>query len=123
MQNIYCLFGDTSHMERNPSNQGKLARLLHIVTAHMSHFREAIPDHSVDLENSHNLKVERFSLVGIFRTSSPGDSISSNPERTVLRQEESGYIEVCNKGKWSELQKIIVIKENQISQGVGVRHN
>ena len=65
----------------------------------MSCFREAIPDHSVDLENSHNLKVERFSLVGIFGTSSLGDIISSNPERTVLRQEESGYIQVCNKGQ------------------------
>ena len=107
MQNIYCLSGDKSHMERNPSNQRKLAPLLHIVTAHMSRFREVIPDHSVDLENTHNLIVERFSLVGIFGTSSPGDSISSNPERTALRQ-ESGYIEVCNKGKWSELQKIIV---------------
>ena len=84
MQNIYCLSGDKSHMERNPSNQRKLAPLLHIVTAHMSRFREAIPDHSVDLENTHNLIVERFSLVGIFGTSSPGDSISSNPERTAL---------------------------------------
>ena len=65
----------------------------------MSCFREAIPDHSVDLGNSHNLKVERFSLVGVFGTSSLGDSISSNPKRTVLRQEESGYIEVCNKGQ------------------------
>ena len=36
-----------------------------------------------------------------FRTSSPEDSISSNPERTALRrqEEESSYIEVCNKGQ------------------------
>ena len=42
-----------------------------------------------------------FYLVGIFRTSSPRDSISSNPEKSGLRKrgEESGYIEVCNKGK------------------------
>jgi len=38
-----------------------------------------------------------FYLVGIFRTSSPGGSISSDPERTVLRRwgEESGYAEVA----------------------------
>jgi len=37
--------------------------------------------------------------VGIFRTSSPGDSISRSPETTVLRRwgEESYYIEVFNK--------------------------
>ena len=42
-----------------------------------------------------------FYLVGIFRTSSLGDSISSNLERTVLRRqgEESHYIEVFNKGQ------------------------
>ena len=35
-------------------------------------------------------------LVGIFRTSSPGDNISSNPERTAPRRgwEEPDYIEV-----------------------------
>ena len=37
-----------------------------------------------------------FHLVGIFRTSSPGDSISSNRERTALRRQEGepGYAEV-----------------------------
>ena len=42
-----------------------------------------------------------FYSVGIFRTSSPGDSISSNPERSAPRRlgEESGYIEVCYKGQ------------------------
>ena len=37
-----------------------------------------------------------FYSVGIFRTSSPGDSISSNPQRTTpSRQgEEQGYLEV-----------------------------
>ena len=39
-----------------------------------------------------------FYSVGSFRASSPGDSISSNHERTALRRqgEESVYIEVCN---------------------------
>ena len=42
-------------------------------------------------------------LVGIFRTSSPGEvgGISSKPERTSLRRQEekSGYTEVCNRGQ------------------------
>ena len=46
------------------------------------------------------MKVENYVLFGgIFRTSSPGDSISSEPEKTVPRRqgvpgEESGYVEV-----------------------------
>jgi len=42
-----------------------------------------------------------FYLVGIFRTSSPGNKISSDPKGTVLRRQgkESGYIEACNKVK------------------------
>ena len=37
----------------------------------------------------------------MFRTSSSGDSISSNLETAVPRRqgEESGYIEVCSKGQ------------------------
>ena len=37
-----------------------------------------------------------FHLVGIFKTSSPGDSISSDRERTALRRREGepGYVEV-----------------------------
>ena len=78
----------------------------------------------VDFKDSHNLEVEVpgvakswtqlssrttkklrviniFSWVRIFRTSSLGDSISRNPERTVRRRqrEESDYIEACNKGQ------------------------
>ena len=36
---------------------------------------------------------------GTFRTSSPGDSTSSDPEKIAPRSgvEESGYIDVCNK--------------------------
>ena len=39
--------------------------------------------------------------VDIFRTPSPEDSISGNPERNAPRRqvEESGYIEVCIKGQ------------------------
>ena len=38
----------------------------------------------VDLKNIYNLKVRvMFYLVGIFRTSGPGDRISGNPERTA----------------------------------------
>ena len=45
--------------------------------------------------------------VEIFRTSSLGDRISSNPERTGLkRQEEPSYIEVCNKEQVVLRQKI-----------------
>ena len=45
--------------------------------------------------------------VEIFRTSSLGDRISSNPERPGLkRQEEPSYIEVCNKEQVVLRQKI-----------------
>ena len=41
-----------------------------------------------------------FYSVGICRTPSPRDSISSDPERTAPMRwgEELGYTEVCNKG-------------------------
>ena len=41
------------------------------------------------------LRVTFYSM-GMFETSSPGDSTSSNPERTALRRggKEPGYIEV-----------------------------
>ena len=60
-----------------------------------------------------------FYLVGIFRSSSPGDSISSDLERTVLGKlsGESKYIEVCNRGAGSlNIKRLLLIKENQISQ-------
>ena len=51
----------------------------------------------LDLEKNHNLKVVSFFffLVEIFSISSPGDSISINPEKTAPRRrgEEPGYIE------------------------------
>ena len=51
----------------------------------------------VDLENSHNLQGENcvefqveFCLAGIFRTSNPGDNISSDLERTGLKRQKRG---------------------------------
>ena len=72
--------------------------------------------HNCQLEKQSQPKSwELLYLVGIFRTSSPGDSIASDPERTVLRRQgdESGYIKACNKG---HVKVFLWIKENQISQ-------
>ena len=74
-------------------------------------------------EHSFGLKVTTCKLrvmfywVGIFRTSSPGDSFSSNFEKTAPQghREESGYMEVCNKGKVN-IKRLLFIMENQISQ-------
>ena len=45
----------------------------------------------ISLETIHNLEVESYVLLGEnFRTSSPGDSSSSDPERTVLRRQGGG---------------------------------
>ena len=53
-----------------------------------------------------------FYLMQIFRTSSPEDSISSDPERTVWRRRWCGGSRVIQKlatrGRESEHQKIIV---------------
>ena len=60
-----------------------------------------------------------FYSVGIFRTSHPEDSISSNPEKTVLRkwEEEPVYIEVLQQMVSSlNIKRLLFIKENQISQ-------
>ena len=50
----------------------------------------------VDLKNIHSLKSESyvFFLVGIFRTSGPGDRISGNHNRADREEvrEETGYI-------------------------------
>ena len=69
-------------------------------------------------KNSHNLKVERFYLVAIFRTSNPRDSISSNLERTASRRwgEEPGYIEALQQRAGS--LNIKIINWNQISQEI-----
>ena len=59
-----------------------------------------------------------FYLVGIFRMSSPEDSISSNPERTALRRrgEKPGYLEVLQQRAGSlNIKRLLLIKENQIS--------
>ena len=60
-----------------------------------------------------------FYSVGIFRTSSLGGSISSNPERTALRrrEEEPGCTEVLRQRAASlNIKRLLIIKENQISQ-------
>ena len=46
--------------------------------------------------------------MGIFRTSSLGDSFSSDPERRVLRRQGklSGYTEICSKGQ------VVLISKN-----------
>ena len=58
-------------------------------------------------------------LVGIFRTSSPGDSISGDPERTILRRWKGGVRLYRNlqQGIGSLKIKILLsIREKQISQ-------
>ena len=60
-----------------------------------------------------------FYSVGIFRTSSPGDSISSDPERTTLRRrgEKPGYIEVLQQRAGSlNIKTLLLIKGNLIFQ-------
>ena len=55
-----------------------------------------------------------FYLVGIFRMASPGDSISSSPERTALRRrgEEPGYLEVLQQRAGSlNIKKLLLIQE------------
>ena len=60
-----------------------------------------------------------FYSAGIFRTSSPGGSISSNPERTAPRRRsgEPGYIGVLQQRAGSlNIKRLLLVKENQISQ-------
>ena len=60
-----------------------------------------------------------FYLVRILRTSSLGGSISSNPERTTLRRrgDEPDYIQVLQQKLGNqEHQRLLLMKENQISQ-------
>ena len=48
---------------------------------------------------SHNLEVKLLYLVGMFRTRSPGDSISLAEKTASGRQEgKPGYMQVCSKG-------------------------
>ena len=72
-------------------------------------------------KNIHNLINWELCFIwqGIFRTSSLGDSISSNPERTALRRlgDEPGYIEVLQQRAGSlNIKRLWLIKENQITQ-------
>jgi len=60
-----------------------------------------------------------FYSEGIFRTYSPGNNISSNPERTAARRrgEGAGYREVLRQGAGSlNVKRLWLIKENQTSQ-------
>jgi len=63
------------------------------------------------------LRVTLYSA-GIVRTLNPGDSISSNPERTALRRcrKESGYTEVLQQRAGSlNIKRLLLIKDNQIT--------
>ena len=60
-----------------------------------------------------------FYSVGIFKTASPEDSITSNPERTVLRRqgEEPDYTEVLQQRTGNlNIKRLLLIKKKQISQ-------
>ena len=60
-----------------------------------------------------------FYSVGNFRTPSPGDSTSINPEITDLRRqgEEPGHIEILQQRTGSlNIKRLLLIKENQLSQ-------
>ena len=75
---------------------------------------------SVDLKNNRNLKVESYVLVGgTFWDFKPGDSISSNPERTAPRRqgEELGCIKVLQERAGSlNTKRLLLIKGSQTSQ-------
>ena len=68
------------------------------------------------LKKIHNQKLRAtFYLVGIFRTSSLGDSISSKPERTALRRwaEEPDCIEALQQSAGSRNNKrLLLIKKD-----------
>ena len=55
-----------------------------------------------------------FHLVGIFRTSGPGGSISSSPERTALRRQARGVLQ--RRAGSLIVKRCLWIKENQTSQ-------
>ena len=64
-----------------------------------------------------------FSSAGIFRTSSPGDTTSSDPERTALRRgEEPGYTEVLQQRTGClNIRRLLSVKGNSISQVTAFR--
>ena len=61
-----------------------------------------------------------FYSVGIFKTASPEDSITSNPERTVLRRqgEEPDYTEVLQQrtGNLNIKRLLLIKKKNRYSK-------
>ena len=63
-----------------------------------------------------------FYSAEILRTSSPGDSISSSPERTAQRKQEDepGYTEILQQRAGSRnIKRLLFIKENHTSQVKG----
>ena len=60
-------------------------------------------------------------MLGSFRTSSPGESISGNPETTALRrqEEEPGDTEALQQRAGGlNIKRLLLIKENQINPQV-----
>ena len=62
-----------------------------------------------------------FYSAGIFRTSSPGGSISSNPERIASRRqwEEPGFTEVLHQRPDNLNVKRLLLKKTRLSQRIG----
>ena len=64
-------------------------------------------------------------LVGIFGTSGPGDSISGDPERTILRKWWGGVRLYRNSQQETgslKMKILLLIKEKQISQVKKLSH-
>ena len=60
-----------------------------------------------------------FYSAGIFRTSSPGDSISSDPERTIMEKtgEEPDCIEAWQQSTGRlNIKRLLLIRENHVTQ-------
>ena len=64
-----------------------------------------------------------FSLAGIFSTSSPGGTTSSDPERPALRRgEEPGYTEVLQqRAGCLNIRRLLSVKGNSIFQVMAFR--
>ena len=72
---------------------------------------------SVNLKNIHNLKLGvMIYLVGVFRTSSPRDSISSDPERSAPRRRGEELVILQQMANSLNIERLFLIKEIQIIQ-------
>ena len=70
---------------------------------------------------TYNMKVESVLFGGNIRTSSRGGSISGNPEKHAWGGRERSQDRqkfVTKEGRQSEHQRLLLIKENQVSQGI-----